>query len=88
MLETSFAIKEDFTNFEATSWVVEELKHRGLKWLFKLVTSTAYERLVQLFNENLIYDCNWLEVLSSSIDDRDVEVTIVDIAEALKCHTE
>jgi hypothetical protein len=58
MLETSIAVKEDFPKFEATSWAVQELKHRGLKRLFKPVTSTAYERLVRSFYENLTYDCN------------------------------
>jgi hypothetical protein len=86
MLETSFAIKEDFTKFETTSWVVQQLKRRGLKQLFKLVTSTAYEHLVRSFYENLTYDCNRPNILSSSIDDKDVEVTIVDIATALKCY--
>ena len=86
MLETSFAIKEDFINFEATSWAVQELKRRGLKRLFKPVTSTAYERLVKSFYENLTYDCNRPDVLSSSIDDRDIEVTVADITAALKCN--
>jgi hypothetical protein len=36
----------------------------------------------------LKYDCNRLGVLFSSIDDRDVKVTIADIAVALKCHVE
>jgi hypothetical protein len=85
-LETSFAVKEDFTKFEATSWAVQELKHHDLKRLFKLVTSTAYERLVRSFYENLKYDCNWPDVLSSSIDNRVVEVTIADIVVALKCN--
>jgi hypothetical protein len=31
ILETSFAIKKDFTNFEATRWAIQELKHCGLK---------------------------------------------------------
>ena len=88
MLETTFSIKEDFTNFEAISWVVQELKRRGLKRLFKPVTSTAYECLVQSFYENLTYDCNRLDILSSSIDNRDVEVTVADIAADLKCHIE
>jgi hypothetical protein len=59
-----------------------------LKWLFKSVTSIAYERLVQLFYENWKYDYNRLDVLYSSIDDRDVEVTIANIAAALKCNAE
>ena len=88
MLETSFANKEDFTNFKATSWAVQELKYRGLKWLFRPVTSTAYERLVRSFYENLTYDYNRPDVLSSSIDDRDIEVTVAYIAAALNCHTE
>ena len=88
ILETTFAIKEDFSKNDATSWAVQELKRRGLKQLLKLVTSTAYERLVLSFYENLTYDCNRPNVLSSSIDDRDVEVTVADIAAALKCYAE
>jgi hypothetical protein len=87
-LETLFAIKEDFTDFNATRWAIRELKHHRLKQLFKLVTSTAYERLVQIFYENLIYDYNRSDVLSSSIDDRDIEVTVADIVAALKCNVE
>jgi hypothetical protein len=66
ILETSFAVKKDFSKFEATSWAVQELKRRGLKRLLK-------------------YDCNRPDVLTSSIDDIDVEVTVADIAAALKC---
>jgi hypothetical protein len=88
ILETSFAVKKDFSKFEATSWAVQELKRRGLKRLFKPVTSTAYERLVRSFYENLKYDCNRPDVLTSSIDDIDVEVTVADIAAALKCSAE
>jgi hypothetical protein len=36
----------------------------------------------------LKYDYNWPNVLSSSIDDRDVVVTVVDIVVALKCNKE
>jgi hypothetical protein len=83
ILETTFAIKEDFSKNDATRWVVQELKHRGLKRLFKLVAFTAYERLVRSFYENLKYDCSQQDVLISSIDDRDVEVTIAGIAAVL-----
>jgi hypothetical protein len=44
--------------------------------------------LVQSFYENLKYDYNRPDILVSSIDDRDVEVTIADIVAALKCHDE
>jgi hypothetical protein len=88
MLETSFTVKEDFTKFEATSWAIQQLKRHGLKRLFKPVTSTAYERLVRSFYENLTYDYNRPDVLSSSIDDRDVKVTLANIATALKCNAE
>jgi hypothetical protein len=64
------------------------VKGRGLKQLFKLIASTTYEHLVQSFYENLKYNCNRPGVLFSSIDNKDVEVTIVDIAAALKCHAE
>ena len=46
ILETSFAIKDEFSKNEAMRWVVQELKRHGLKRLFKPVASTAYERLV------------------------------------------
>ena len=59
-----------------------------MKRLFKPVTSTAYECLVWTFYELLRYDCSRLDVLVSSIDDRDIEVTIADIATALKCSHE
>jgi hypothetical protein len=42
--------------------------------------------LVWSFYENLKYNCNRLDVLVSSIDDKDIEVTIADIAAVLKCH--
>jgi hypothetical protein len=88
MLETSFAIKKDFSKFEATSWAVQQLKRCGLKRLFKPVTSTTYEHLLWSFYENLKYDCNQPNVLSSSINGRDIEVIVADIAAALKCNTE
>jgi hypothetical protein len=88
ILETIFAIKEDFSKNDATNWAVQELKHCGLKRLFKPVASTTYELLVRSFYENLKYDCTQPGVLFSSIDDEDVEVTRADIAAALKCHAE
>jgi hypothetical protein len=88
ILENTFAIKEEFSNNEATSWVVQELKNRGLKRLFKPVASTAYERLVRAFYEHLRYDCSRPDILFSSIDGREVEVTIADVAAVLKCSHE
>jgi hypothetical protein len=88
ILETPFAIKEDFSKDDATKWAVQELKCRGLKQLFKPVASTAYERPVRSFYKNLKYNCNRPDVLVSSIDDRDIEVTIADIAAVLKCQHE
>jgi hypothetical protein len=88
ILETTFAIKEDFSKDDATKWAVQELKRRGLKRLFKPVASTTYERLVRSFYENLKYNCNRPDVLVSSIDDRDIEVTIADITAVLKSHHE
>jgi hypothetical protein len=58
LLENTFAIKEEFSNNEATSWAVEELKRRGLKRLFKPVASISYERLVKEFYKHLRIDCN------------------------------
>jgi hypothetical protein len=88
ILENTFAIKEEFSNNEATSWAVRELKRRGLKRLFKPVASTAYERLVREFYENLRCECDQQDVLFSSIDGEEVQVTIADIAAALKCNHE
>jgi hypothetical protein len=66
ILETSFAFKDEFSNNEATKWVVEEMKHRGLKR----------------------HDCSRPDVLVSSIDDKDVELTIANVVAALKCSHE
>jgi hypothetical protein len=76
LLENTFAINEVFSNNEATSWAVRELKRRGLKRLFKPVTSTAYERLVREFYTHLRTDSDQPDSLFSSIDGRDVEVTV------------
>jgi hypothetical protein len=84
ILENTIAIKEEFSNNDATSWVVQELKNRGLKRLFKLVTSTTYECLVRAFYKHLSYDCSRPNILVSSINGRKVEVTIADVAAVLK----
>ena len=59
-----------------------------MKGLFKPVASTAYKRLVRTFYEHLRYNYSWPDVLVSSIDDRDVELTIADVAATLKCSHE
>jgi hypothetical protein len=56
-----------------------------LKRLFKPVASTAYERLVREFYTHLRIDGDQSDTLFSSIDGREVEVTIGDIAAVLKC---
>jgi hypothetical protein len=88
ILENTFAIKEELSNNEATSWAVKELKRQGLKRLFKPVASTAYERLVRTFYEHLRYECSRPDILFSSIDGIEVEVTIADVAAVLKCSHE
>jgi hypothetical protein len=88
LLENTFAIKEEFSNNEATSWAVEELKRRGLKRLFKPITSTAYEQLVREFYTHLRIDGDQPDKIFSSIDGREVEVTIGDVATVLKCSHE
>jgi hypothetical protein len=85
LLENTFAIKEEFSNNEATSWAVQELKNRALKRLFMPIASTAYEHLVREFYEHLSVDCDQSDILFSSIDGREVEVTIADVAAILKC---
>jgi hypothetical protein len=88
LFETEFDINDDFKNFEATQWVVQEFKHRGLKKLFKPVTSTAYTRLVIQFYSNLSRDCNKPGTLSSTVKGKQVDVTTSDIAAALHCNDE
>jgi hypothetical protein len=88
ILENTFAIKEELSKNDATSWAVQELKNRGLKRLFKLVTSTVYEHLVRAFYEHLSYECIRPNVLVSSTDGREVEMTIADVATVLKCSHE
>jgi hypothetical protein len=88
LLENPFAIKEEFSNHEATGWAVEELKRRGLKRLFNPVASTAYECLVREFYKHLRIDCDQPDILFSSIDGREVEVTIANVAAILKCSHE
>jgi hypothetical protein len=88
LLENTFVVQEVFSNNEATSWAVQELKRRGLKRLFKPVTSTAYERLVREFYTHLRIDDDQPDSLFSSIDGRNVEVTVGDIAAVLKCSHE
>jgi hypothetical protein len=88
LLENTFAIKEEFSNNEATSWMVQELKNWGLKRLFKPVASTTYECLVKEFYYNLSCECDQPDVHFSSIDGREVQVAIADIAAVLKCNHE
>jgi predicted lipid-binding transport protein (Tim44 family) len=88
LFETEFDINGDFKNFEATQWVVQEFKRQGLKKLFKLVTSTAYTRLVVQFYSNLSRDCNKPGTLSSTVQGKQVDVTTSDIAAALHCNDE
>jgi hypothetical protein len=76
----------DFKNFEATQWAVQEFTRRGLKKLFKPITSTAYTKLVVQFYSNLYTDCNRRGVLFSNVKGKPVEVTTADIAAALKCN--
>jgi hypothetical protein len=86
LYETTFDVNGDFKNFEASQWVVQEFTYRGLKKLFKPVTSTAYTKLVVQFYGNLYTDCNMKAVLFSNVKGKPVEVTTADIAAALKCN--
>jgi hypothetical protein len=88
IFETTFNIDGDFKKFEATQWVVQEFKRRGLKKLFKLVTSTAYTKLIVQFYENLLTDYNRQGVLFSIVQGKKVDVTSSNIAAALKCNDE
>jgi hypothetical protein len=53
LYETTFDVNGDFKNFETTQWAVQEFTRRGLKKLFKPVTSTAYTKLVVQFYNNM-----------------------------------
>jgi hypothetical protein len=59
-----------------------------LKKLFKPITSTTYTKLVVQFYSNLYTDWNRRGVLFSNVKGKQVEVTTVDIAAALKCNDE
>jgi hypothetical protein len=86
LYETTFDVNKDFKNFEATQWAVQEFTRRGLKKLFKPVTSTAYTKLVVQFYSNLYTESNKRGVLFSKVKGKPVEVTTADIAAALKCN--
>jgi hypothetical protein len=88
LFEIEFDVNGDFKNFEATQWAIQEFKCRGLKKLFKPVTSTAYTRLVIQFYSNLSRDCNKPGTLSSIVKGKQVDVTTSDIAAALHCNDE
>ena len=88
IFETTFDINRDFKNFEATQWAVQEFTRRGLKKLFKPVTSTAYTGLVIQFYTNLRTNCDRWGVLLSTVQGKPIEVTTVDIAAGLKCNDE
>jgi hypothetical protein len=88
LFKTKFDINGDFKNFEANQWAVQEFKRRGLKKLFKPVTSMAHTRLVVQFYSNLSRDCNKLGTLSSTVKGKQVDVTTSDIAAALHCNDE
>jgi hypothetical protein len=64
------------------------IKAPGLKRLFKPVASTAYEQLVREFYTHLRIDGDQPNKHFSSIDGREVEVTIADVAAMLKCSHE
>jgi hypothetical protein len=88
IFETQFDINGDFKNFEATQWAVQEFKRRGLKKLFKSITSTAYTKLIVQFYANFYTDCNRRGVLFSTIEGQQVEVTTSNIATAFKYNDE
>ena len=88
IFETTFDINGDFKNFEATQWTVQEFKRRGLKKLFKPVTSMVYTKLIVQFYANLFIDYNRQGVLFSTIQGKQVEVTTSDITAAFKCNDE
>ena len=88
IFETTFDVNEDFKNFEATQWAVQEFTRHGLKKLFKPITSMAYTRLVVQFYTNLYIDCNRRGVLFSTVQGKKIEVTTADIVAALKCNDE
>ena len=88
IFETTFDITRDFKNFEETQWAIQEFTRRGLKKLFKPVTTTAYTRLVIQFYTNLHTNCDRRGVLLSTVQGKPIEVTTADIAAALKCNDE
>jgi hypothetical protein len=78
-------IKDEFKNFQATRWAIWEFKRRGLTSFFHLATNTAYQHHVNLFYQNLSYNCERSSVISTSLDGVDLEVTPTDIVLTLGC---
>jgi hypothetical protein len=86
LLENTFAIKEEFSNNEATSWAVKELKRWGLKRLFKPIASIAYKCLVREFYKHLRIDCHQPRDLLHHHQPSDVFVTFWFIFTPLALH--
>jgi hypothetical protein len=86
LFETEFDVNGDFKNFEATQWAIQEFRRRGLKKLFKPVTSMAYTRLVIQFYSNLSRDCSKSGTLSFIFKGKQLDVTTSDITAALHCN--
>jgi hypothetical protein len=78
-------IKEEFKHNDDTKWALKEFKRQGLSSLFHPVTNVVYQRLVQLFFQNMTFDCERPGVLSSHLDGCAIEVTSLNIAHALGC---
>jgi hypothetical protein len=83
--ETKFDIVGEFREYEDVKWARRQFKKRHLMPLLQPVYHLYHPRFVRLFYQNLKFDTDQPEVLSSSIDGVEFQITIGDIEEALGC---
>jgi hypothetical protein len=83
--ETKFDIVGSFREIDDVKWARKQFKNRHLMPLLKPVYHFYYPRFVRLFYKNLNYDTAHPGVLFSEIEGEQFQVTVEDIAEALRC---
>jgi hypothetical protein len=83
--ETRFDVVGAFREDEDVKWARKQLRRRQLMPLLQPAHDVFHQRFVRLFYQNMTFDSDKPEVLSSTINGIEFEVTIEDIAEALGC---
>jgi hypothetical protein len=83
--ETKFDIVGKFREYEDVKWARKQFKNRHLMPLLQPVHHFYHPRSVRIFYQNLTFDADQPEILSSEVDGKELQITIEDIAEALGC---